>query len=256
MRDKIATESFLRDQKITYSGSRYQPLLHGEIIDGIREQLYKNSFTITSESYLASQGGQRVIGKFGVKYCDELDYMIAFGNSLDGSMAFKLSTGSIVRVCSNGCIFGESNLKKKHILGKSSILLMEYTIDAINQIEEVMKSHLAIKTKFDNIEIDAKTRATLIGDMFLNEGVIQSTQLGIIKKEIENPSFTYGNPDSLWSLYNHCTLSAKQQTPLHWQKQHEELGDYFVTASGTLMSKSDVSEEMEYILEEGVLREV
>lgn len=259
MKNRITTAEHLMSQQVTYEGSKYQPVTHKEAIETIKEQLYKHNFILTSEEYLSASGGQRAIGKYGIKYNGEMDYMIAFGNSLDGSLAFRLAMGSIVKVCSNGNMFGnEMNMKKKHFMGNNSILLLEHIEIAINSIEEVMKKHLEIKKSMEEVEIDKKVKAALIGDLFLNEEAIQATQLSIIKKEIENPSFNYGNPNSLWSLYNYSTFAAKQQTPILWQKQHEELGQYFVNAQGLLVNKQEIQvpEEIEYILDGEEVKEV
>jgi hypothetical protein len=43
----------------------------------------------------------------------------------------------------------------------------------------------------------------------LEENIITSQQLGIIKGQIENPSYDYKSPDSAWELYSHATHAIK-----------------------------------------------
>lgn len=226
--NRITTADFLSAQQITYKGSKYQPVTHKQVIETIKEQLYVNNFTLVSEEYLMSSGGQRAIGKYGIKYGDGLDYMIAFGNSLDGSIAFRLATGSIVRVCSNGCIFGENNYRKKHYINSTgSNYILERLVVAIDGVENTMKDHLLVKQNMMNMEVNNNVRAQLIGDLYLNQNLIKAEQLAIIKQQIDTNVSYEGNKDSLWTLYNHTTLAVHDATPISWEKQHQGLGNYF-----------------------------
>ena len=226
--NRITTADFLSAQQITYKGSKYQPVTHKQVIETIKESLEVNNFKLVSEEYLMSSGGQRAIGKYGIKYNDGLDYMIAFGNSLDGSIAFRLSSGSIVKVCSNGCIFGENNYRKKHYLNSTgSNYILERLVVAINDIETTMKDHLQIKQNMMDMEVNSIVKAQLIGDLYLNKNLIKPDQLAIIKQQLDTNVAYDGNKDSLWTLYNHTTLAVHDATPISWERQHQGLGNYF-----------------------------
>ena len=90
------------------------------------------------------------------------------------------------------------------------------------------------------IELTKRSSAELVGRMFLEEEIIQSTQMCIIKREMDNPSFDYGAPGSMWELYNHTTLAMKELHPSLWMNQHMKAHSFFVNASGLLVPKTEV----------------
>ena len=253
---RIVTEQDLRNIPITYEGTHlYTPVRHGEAIDSLKEYLDKANFKITTESYLAASNGQRVIGKYGIRYNDEFDYMIGFANSHDGSISFKIADGSLVRACANGCLWGENVYKRKH-MGTSSKDIFAQIESTVQRLEITMKQNEINSQQMKNIEIDKSTISKLIGEAYLYEELIRANQLSIIKKEIENPSFNYNSPNSLWELFNHCTFAAREETPVNWVNQHIELSEYFVNAAGILeknpkafSSERKVSEQLMEMIE-------
>ena len=60
--------------------------------------------------------------------------------------------------------------------------------------------------------------------MFINDNLITSTQLNIIKKEILY-SENFIDP-TLWSFYNHCTEALKVAHPAEVLQSHIKLHDY------------------------------
>jgi len=76
-------------------------------------------------------------------------------------------------------------------------------------------------------DISKRVRAELVGRMFIEEGIIASTQLNIIKGQIANPSFDYGASGSLWELYQHTTYSLKEVHPTQWLTSHIKAHRFF-----------------------------
>jgi len=70
--------------------------------------------------------------------------------------------------------------------------------------------------------------------MFLKEDFITSTQLNIIKREIENPTYDYGADSSMWQLYNFVTYSLKDVHPSLWMNNHMNAHKFFVNQSGII----------------------
>lgn len=253
---RIVTEQDLRNIPITYEGTHlYAPVRHSEAIDNLKEYLDKANFKITTEQYLAASNGQRVIGKYGIRYNDEFDYMIGFANSHDGSISFKIADGSLVKTCTNGCLWGENVYKRKH-MGTSSKDIFIQIQNTVERVEETMKQTISNSERMKNIEITRDITSKLVGEAYLYDELIRANQLSIIKREIETPSYDYGDQNSLWSLFNHFTLSAREETPINWVKQHIEISEYFVNAAGSLeknpkafSSERKVSEQLMEMIE-------
>lgn len=214
--------------QITYQGNDYSPITHKQVIETIGEYLYKQNYTICKENYLSASNGQRAVGRLAINCGDnEFAYEISWKNSLDGSMSFGLASGTHTFICTNGSVYGDiSAFRTKHRGNANQTILLEIE-KAVNLMEETVKLHTWRRDRLKDHEISRKTIAELCGRLFIEDEIIKANQLGIIKKEIENPSFNYNCPNSAWEFYQHCTHAIKETTPLYWHKSHQKLGDFF-----------------------------
>lgn len=218
------------DTEVSYNGSRYAPVTHREVIETVNETFYKTGIEIKKENYLTDSKGKCAIGTLTLGNIDsELDYQIAWRNSLNGSRSFQIVSGSQVSVCSNTNIWGEDfSFKRKHT-GDGKVQIYEQISMAIDQYDRVSREHTLYKERYKEIEVSERTCAELLGRMFLQENIIQSEQLQIIKREIRNPSFDYGSIDTLWNLYNNSTFSFLNSHPKNWVESHRNLNQFLTT---------------------------
>jgi hypothetical protein len=73
--------------------------------------------------------------------------------------------------------------------------------------------------------------------MIVEEGFISSSELNIIRKELQHPTHNYGAENSLWELYQHTTFSLKETHPVNWMTDHMSAHSFFVNAQGELVAK-------------------
>jgi hypothetical protein len=143
-------------------------------------------------------------------------------------------------VCSNGCVSGDYGaFRKKHqgtVQEFAPSAITEYIKRAGDVFQQMQKSRESMK----QIEISKRSAAELIGRMYLEEEIIQNTQLNIIKREMSNPSFDYGAENSMWELYNHTTLAMKELHPSLWLESHMAAHSFFVNESGLLVPNSEI----------------
>jgi hypothetical protein len=85
------------------------------------------------------------------------------------------------------------------------------------------------------VELTPRTRAELIGRMYIEETLIKSTQLNILAREIETPTHDYNAANTMWELYNYTTYALKSGHPSNWMEQHIDVHDFFVNETGALM---------------------
>lgn len=243
----IVTKEQLNPCQVTYQGNAYSPITHKQVIETIGEYLYNKGITVKSENYLAASQGQRAIGRLAIGYGDnECGYEISWKNSLDGSMSFGICSGMHTFICSNGSVYGDISAYKRKHSGNANQQILGEIEKAVNLIEQTVKLHIERRNRMKEMEISKRTIAELCGKMFIEEEIITSTQLGIIKKEIENPSFNYCCDGSVWQFYNHCTHATKETTPMSWHKTHQKLGDYFVNQFGLLEKKTELITSVEF----------
>lgn len=237
----VVTKEQLTPCQVTYQGNNYSAITHKQIIETIGEYLYKNNFKTKGENYLAGSNGQRAIGRIGLEIGDiECGYELSWKNSLDGSMSFGICSGMKTFICSNGSVYGDISAYKRKHSGNANEEILFQIEKAISLIDDTIKIHTERRRLMKEKEITKRTVAELIGRLHIEENIISSTQLGIIKKELENPSFDYCCDGSVWEFYQHCTHAIKETTPLAWHKVHTNLGNWMVNEFGLLVEKQEL----------------
>jgi hypothetical protein len=87
------------------------------------------------------------------------------------------------------------------------------------------------------VELTKRQQGELIGRMIVEEGFISSSELNIIRKELQHPTHNYGAESSLWELYQHTTFSLKETHPVNWMTDHMSAHSFFVNAQGELITQ-------------------
>lgn len=230
----------------TEYGSSYTPIPHSVFIMELQEQLDKRNMKIGSKKYLTGNNGNILTGEYGIisNIEEESQIAIGFHNSYNKQMKAGIYGGMLMLVCSNGAYsHGQSMYKRKH----TGNALYELREQMLNVIEEAEGSYIQLvheKEAMKERELSRQTIASLVGDMWLNEQLINTTQMEIIRKEmLYSEAF---REKTAWSLYNWCTESIKQAHPANYIKQHLKLHTY-------ISNKLELSEVRKNVY--GVLQE-
>lgn len=225
-----STKQLLLDTPIPVQTNHYKPVSHGQLIDITLESLDVCGFKLSKELYSSARDGQQANGKYHLEYGNDPDMglMIAWQNSYDKKLSLKFGIGHHVFICENGLICADmGKFKSKHIGAIQEITpakLKEYVCRAGDNFEQMIKEKLRMK----EIEITKKTTAELLGRLFINEGIITSTQLNIIKGEIDKPTFNYEVPNTVWELMNYQTFALKTCSPTTWMERVSATHKFYV----------------------------
>ena len=250
------TEDRLRATPLPVHGGKYAVVSHGEIIDKTREELALAGFKIDKELYKTSNDGQIAQGTYHINYGNDADMglMFAWSNSYNKQMRFKCAVGAQVFICMNGVVSGDlANYNRKH-LGKNALTDVYSTINfQISKGIEYYNNLVADKEMLKQVILPKSEQGKIIGDLFIDQEAITLTQVGIIKREIDKPSFNYNAaPNSAWSLYNHVTLALKESHPLTYISDHQKVHSFFVNQFGKLTTSPYmdlVEDNIEYVSE-------
>lgn len=210
------------------STKTYKTISHGQIIDTLTECLDKEGFRIKEEKYSGGINNQIVVGHLilDLELDNELKFEIGFMNSYNKMKRAVVAGGSQVRVCENGHILGDISygaFKRKHA-GTASEDIKLFIPEMVKRASEAFTYLIRQKDRMKEIEVDKAIRNELIGQLYLDDNIITDTQMSIIKKEIDNPSFNYGTGEnSLWHMYNNVTLALKTSHPAKWINNHQKL---------------------------------
>lgn len=237
------TEDRLRSTPLPNHGGKYAVVSHGDIIDNTRQELQLAGFTIDKELYKTSIDGQIAQGVYHLNYGNDVDMglMFAWSNSYNKMMRFKCAIGAQVFICMNGVVAGDlANYNRKHI-GTSTLQDVYNTINfQISKAKEYYTNLVADKEMLKQVILTKGQQGEVIGNLFINKEVLSLTQVGIIKREIDKPSFTYNTAtDSAWALYNHITLALKESHPMHYLDDHKKVHGFFVNQFGQLVTTTN-----------------
>jgi hypothetical protein len=215
----FSTRQELLEVPVPLATKSYSPVSHADVITSTMNYIKKSNYNIRSEEYRTANNGQRVIGKILLESPDpELNYMIAFKNSYDKSMSLGFAAGTAVFVCSNGMVV--SNQPHNTVARK-------HTGDVREEFYEKLGNAFAnLNTEFEIVRhdrermreaiIDKRTASELVGRMVMEEEILNTMQMNIIRKAMDkDPYFNWGgqNETTVWNFYNNITEALKTSYP-------------------------------------------
>jgi len=216
----------------------YKAISHQQLVDLTLEGIHGSGFQLGKQSYSMARKGNVANGRYTITDVadSEMQIQIGWQNSYNKSLTLKWAMGVHVFICSNGAISGDMGaFKRKH---QGSI--QEFTPQAIAEyIKTAAKVFTGIQKQRDQmkqIELTKRTTAEILGRMVIDQELITTTQLNIIKRELDHPSFDYGAPSSMWELYQFVTYSLKDIHPSLWMDNHIDAHAFFVTESGIIVN--------------------
>tara|TARA_R110000868_G_scaffold14426_4_gene67222 strand:+ start:31993 stop:32772 length:780 start_codon:yes stop_codon:yes gene_type:complete len=235
-----STKAMLLSTPLPKETRTYKPVSNAQLIDLTLDSIVKAGFTLETETYSSAREGRVSNGKFTIKDVadSEMQLQIGWQNSYDKSLSLKFAIGTKIFICSNGSVSGDYGAFKKKHMGEVKEFAPLAIVDYIKRAGDSFKKMQEEREYMKTIEIDRKIQAELIGRMIIEEQFIESTQLNIIKGELDSPTHLYGAPNSLWELYQFTTFSMKEIHPTLWMNNHIKAHTFFTKASGVITTKT------------------
>lgn len=208
----------------------YTPISHSTIIKNTADSLQANGFKIKNTRFRSSTDGLIGSGEYHLEYGGdpEMGLMLAWQNSYNKQITFKYAIGAHVFVCANGMVAGDlASYKRKHT-GTADEEALGYINQYIKDASKIFTQLIEDREMLKKHELNLRQVSEMMGRMFLCNQIITSTQLNIIKREIENPTYDYGvKPMNAWAVYNYATHAFKEDNPKSWIKRHTDLHKFF-----------------------------
>jgi len=208
----------------------YKPIPNKQLIDLTLEGLQGAGFSLDREYYTSAREGSISTGTYTIKNVDDNDMrlQIMWRNSYDKSKSLSFSVGCQIKVCSNGMFKSQNGsfFRRKHtgdIQEFAPHRIVEYIKSSSDIFVELQKERDVMK----QIELDKTLQSHIIGEMFMEHDFIKSTQLNIIKRELASPTHSYGDPNSLWSLYQYSTFAMREIHPSLYLQDHLDAHSFF-----------------------------
>ena len=219
-------------------GKTYTVIPHKDVIDVTKTLLDKSGFIITKELYRANMDAKVAQGVYHLasNEDEEMGMMFAWTNSYDKSTRFQCAVGAFVNVCSNGMLCGDmANYARKHT-GKADHDIHTQISSQIKSANKYYTKLINDKNEMRKLFLPKKSQAELVGRLFLDEEIIDASQVSIIKAEMKDPSYNYNaDLNNAWTFYNHVTHAFKKSHPRTWMSDQVKFHE-FMTAE--LLSQS------------------
>ena len=239
------TKSALIATPLPEETSTYKPVTHEQLMDLTNESIVQSGFALQRESYTMAREGNVANGKYTISNIADKEMQIQIGwqNSYNKQLSLKFAIGAHIFICANGMVSGDmGSFRRKHT-GDIQEFTPKHIIEYIKTAGEVFISMQKEREKLKNIELTKRTTAELLGRMYLEEGFITSTQLNIIKGQLEHPTYDYGVPNSAWELYQFVTYSLKNDHPSDWMNDHVKAHEFFTKNDAGIYVPENIEED-------------
>jgi len=224
------TKKLILSTPLPYETRSYKPVSHKQVIDTVLEGIDKTGLQVDKETYSSSMDGNIALGRYTIKdYGDnEMQQQFVWQNSYNKMKPLLFSHGANVIVCTNGLITykGISFFSRKHT-GDILELAPARICQKIEQSVEVFKTLQDNREEMKRREVSKRLASELLGRLYFEEKILQSTSLNIIKRELENPSHSYSSPGSMWELYQFVTFAIGAINPVNWIDRHVKTHEFF-----------------------------
>jgi hypothetical protein len=238
----VATKQEILGATIPAESKTYKPFSHQEVIDITLNSIATSGFTLDKESYSSCRDHNVAVGRYTIKDVadPEMQLEISWLNSYNKTKRLTWGIGSQVRICMNGMISADMGAFKKKHQGNIQDYSPRAIVEYVKRAADVFRQMQRERDEMKQIEVNKTITAHILGEMFLQEDFITTTQLNIIKREISNPTHDYNSDKSMWELYNFVTFSLKDLHPSLYLTNHMDAHRYFVNKSGFIVPKSQI----------------
>ena len=242
------TKELLLSTPLPQETNSYKPISHEQLIDLTLTGIEKSGFKLETELYSSANQGNIANGRYTISNVadSEMKLQIGWQNSYNKQLTLKFALGTQIIICQNGMVSGDFGAFKKKHVGEIQTFTPQAITDYIKSAEEAFKRIQVEREAMKQVEVDKRVISELIGRLYIEEELIQSTQLNIIQRELKKPTHNYGAEGSLWELYQFTTFSMKEIHPRLWMENHMNVHKFFTEQAGIILPSKQIEVGAKY----------
>ena len=207
----------------------YSPVAHQFIDELIEDKIKHSGLQIVGKRYKVASGGNQAVGLIDLKAdSGTFNYSLGWQNSYDKTRPVSFVAGTIVIACTNGMLLGDSKFIRKHT-GEVMMEMSDRIDEVMYEVKALLNQSIDYRARMQIIELDTKATAELCGRLFMEQDIINSTQLNIIRGNYHAPGYWEEVGHSLWNFYNHTTHALKTTHPYNYLVNHKKLQQFVET---------------------------
>ena len=242
------TKELLLSTPLPEQTNTYKPISHEQLIDLTLTGIEKSGFKLETELYSSANQGNIANGRYIISNVadNEMKLQIGWQNSYNKQLTLKFALGTQIIICKNGMVSGDFGAFKKKHVGEIQTFAPQAITEYIKSAGEAFKRIQVEREAMKQIEVDKRIISELIGRLYIEEELIQSTQLNIIRRELKKPTHNYGAQGSLWELYQFTTFSMKEIHPRLWMENHMNVHKFFAEQAGIILPSKEIEVGAKY----------
>jgi hypothetical protein len=200
-------------------------------MDTVKEELNNHGFFISEESYRATPDGQIASGLYKLSKTDdpELSMGFAWTNSYNKQVKFKAVVGAISTVNEAFMILGNQGAWVRKHTGTADTEAKDQIIAQIQNAQAYYDQLIADKNFMKALPLAKAAQAKLLGTLYADYCILESTTASVIKQQMLKPGFFYaGGTETLWAFYNHVIYAIQDNHPKTWLEE-QRMMHYIIT---------------------------
>lgn len=236
-----STRDYLINTPLPVETRTYKPISHEQLMDLTLSGIARGGFNVKHELYSSAMDGEVATGRYIIDNAGdtEMNLQVIWKNSYNKKFSLSFAIGANILVCTNGMMsFRSMNAFKKKHMGEIQIFTPEAIPEYMARTADFFTELQAERDSMKQIEVNRRITAEILGRMFVEEQFIESTQLNIIKRELDHPTHEYNSAGSLWELYQFTTFALGGIHPSRWMDDHIDAHRFFV----------NIAEEMKQLI--------
>ncbi len=201
----------------------HYPVPHSRVRDILVDKISSMGLNFTEEKIQTTHEGNRAIGMIYTEPTDGVRFSAGWINAHDKTSSTKFLAGEEVFICTNGQVFAEFMVRRKHTRGILQEIdnLAQLAVHGFKDAQEINSQRQIAyeQTPLSPLEMRALTVK------LAEEKIIASSKIVSVVEEFEKPSFDYQrNMDSIWGLNAATTHILKSiSNPIEHQKRTLQL---------------------------------
>jgi len=222
---------FLTSVALPQHAATYTVISHKFVMDTVKEELNNHGFFISEESYRATPDGQIASGLYKLSKTDdpELSMGFAWTNSYNKQVKFKAVVGAISTVNEAFMILGNQGAWVRKHTGTADTEAKDQIIAQIQNAQAYYDQLIADKNFMKALPLAKAAQAKLLGTLYADYCILESTTASVIKQQMLKPGFFYaGGTETLWAFYNHVIYAIQDNHPKTWLEE-QRMMHYIIT---------------------------
>jgi len=237
MREKKATEQYLRQVDTPNHPAPYSVIPHAFIIDKVREIANKFGITIDAEIFSAGNLGNEARGfvKLGFLNDPDIECMLTWVNSYNKKIKFSCLVGGYISESDTPFVF--HNAEYKWIRKHTGTAFEETESNIYNLLSDINIHFKTVSKEKDALKNKTLTEgglAELLGKIYFTNDILSIEVASMIRRNTLKEL-----PTNLWELFKIIAVATKELDPKKWYDTLTKTHYFFLNEYDLLISNDE-----------------